>query len=76
VEERRYRKAIDAILDGIDRNSSQINEDNAELDKAFESWPRKFRAEAQRCRPKGQPLLAAIQWPAIFGGYKRELCPQ
>jgi hypothetical protein len=75
VEERLYREAIDAILDGSDPNSSQINEDNPELDKSFESWPMKFRAEAQRYRPKGQPLLAAIQWPAIFDGYKRELCP-
>jgi hypothetical protein len=75
VEERLYREAIDAILDGTDPNSSQITEDNPELDKLFESWPMKFRAEAQRYRPKVQPLLAAIQWPAIFDGYKRELCP-
>ena len=75
VEERLYREAIDAILDGTAPNSSQITEDNPELDKLFESWPMKFRAEAQRYRPKVQPLLAAIQWPAIFDGYKRELCP-
>jgi hypothetical protein len=74
VEERLYREAIDVILDGIDPNS-RITEDNPELDKLFESWPIKFRAEAQRYRPKGQSLLAAIQWPAIFGGYSRELCP-
>ena len=74
VEERLYREAIDLILDGIDPNS-RITEDNPELDKLFESWPIKFRAEAQRYRPKGQSLLAAIQWPAIFGGYSRELCP-
>jgi hypothetical protein len=74
VEERLYREAIDLILDGIDPNS-RITEDNPEQDKLFESWPIKFRAEAQRYRPKGQSLLAAIQWPAIFGGYSRELCP-
>src|SRR6202035_3917039 len=75
VEERLYQEAIDAIVDGIDPNSSRITGGNLELDKLFESWPMKFRAEAQRYRPKGQPLLAAIQWPAVFGGYKRELCP-
>lgn len=75
VEERLYREAIDAILDGIDPNPSQPTAENPELDKSLESWPIKFRAEAQRYLPKGQPLLAAIQWPAIFGGYKRELCP-
>lgn len=75
VEERLYLEAIDAILDGIDPNPSHGADDNLERDKLFESWPPKFRAEAQRYRPKGQPLSAAIQWPAIFSGFKRELCP-
>ena len=35
----------------------------------------KFRTEAERYRPKGQHLFAAIQWPAIFGGFQRELAP-
>ena len=32
-------------------------------------------ALALRARPKGQRLSAAIQWPAIFGGFQRELAP-
>jgi hypothetical protein len=75
VEERLYREAIDLILNGIDPNLSHRTEEYPELDKLFDSWPIKFRAEAQRYRPKGQPLLAAIHWPVIFGGYSRELCP-
>ena len=75
VEERLYREAIDAILDGIDPNSSQITEDNPEVDKLFESWPMKFRVEAQRYRPKGQASLGRHPVARIFGGYKRELCP-
>jgi hypothetical protein len=75
VEERLYHEAIDAILDGIDPNPSRTTENDPDLGKLFESWLMKFRAEAQRYRPKGQPLLAAIQWPPIFGGYQRELCP-
>jgi len=58
VEERLYREAIDAILDGTDPNSSQITEDNPELDKLFESWPMKFRAEAQRHFWRNNHLLS------------------
>ena len=75
VEEGLYREAIGLILDGIDPNLSKRTDENPDLDKLFESWPTKFRAEAQRYRPEGLPLLAAIQWPAIFGGYERKLCP-
>jgi len=75
VEEGLYREAINAILDGVDPNPTQATAENPEIDKSLESLPIKFRSEAQRYRPKSQPLLTAIQWPAIFDGYKRELCP-
>ena len=75
VEEGFYREAVDLILESIDPTSSRKPEKGTEPDKLFESWPYKFRAEAKRYRPKGQPLLAAIQWPAIAGGFQRELCP-
>ena len=35
----------------------------------------KFRTEAERYRPKGKRLSAAMRWPAIFGGFQRELAP-
>jgi hypothetical protein len=34
-----------------------------------------LRFEAKRYWPKGQRLLTAIQWAAIFGGFQRELAP-
>ena len=34
-----------------------------------------LRFEAKRYWPKGQRLLTAIQWPAIFDGFQRELAP-
>ena len=35
----------------------------------------KFRNEAQRYWPKGQRLLAAIQWPPTFGELQRQIAP-
>ena len=32
-------------------------------------------AQALLYRPKGQRLLAALQWPAIVGGFHRDLVP-
>jgi hypothetical protein len=32
-------------------------------------------AQALLYRPKGQRLLAALQWPAIVGGFQRDLVP-
>jgi hypothetical protein len=75
VGEDLYREAIDIILRGIDSTSSSAAEDDNDGALIFEAWPTKFRMEAQRSRPKGQRLLAAVWWPAIFGGFQRELCP-
>ena len=41
----------------------------------FENWPMKFRNEARRYRPRGQRLLAALRWPAVYGASKRETAP-
>jgi hypothetical protein len=75
VGEELYREAIDLMLNGIDPTPSPAPEDDRDAALISEAWPIKFRIEAQRSRPKGQRLLAAIQWPAIFGGFQRELCP-
>ena len=41
----------------------------------FENWPMKFRNEARRYWPRGQRLLAALRWPAVYGESKREIAP-
>lgn len=41
----------------------------------FENWPMKFRNEARRYWPRGQRLLAALRWPAVYGASKRETAP-
>jgi hypothetical protein len=68
-----YREATDLILAGIDPAITAIDEKDRSEASTFEAWPMKFRNEAQRYQPRGQRLLSAIQWPAIFGGAERRL---
>ena len=75
VGEELYREAIVLMLNGIDQTPSPAADDDRDEASRFEAWPVKFGEKAQRYRPKGQRLLAAIHWPAISGGFQRELCP-
>jgi hypothetical protein len=77
VGEKFYRDAIDLILDGIDQTLAPSVEVESDRGSTLisESWPVHFRNEAQRYLPKGQRLLAATQWPAVVGGFRRELSP-
>jgi hypothetical protein len=77
VGEEFYRDAIDLMLDGIDQTLAPSVEVESDRGSALisESWPVHFRNEARRYQPKGQRLLAAIQWPAVIGGFRRELSP-
>jgi hypothetical protein len=72
VGESLYREATGLILDGIDET---VALPEADVVTGFETWPMKFRLEAERYRPKGRRLLAATQWPAVAGGFERELSP-
>jgi hypothetical protein len=75
VGEELYRDAIGFILEGIDRMPAKKPPTDRDVASLFEIWPMKFRNEANRYRPEGQPLLAATQWPAVVDGFQRELCP-
>ena len=79
VGEQYYLDAIRLILNGIDPGPNIGTEITTENDRdataLFAIWPFKFRTEAERYRPKGQRLLAALQWPAIVGGFQRDLVP-
>ena len=75
VGEEHYRAAIDLMLQCIDPALATAAEKDRKEASTFEAWPMKLRTEAERYRPKGQRLSAAIQWPAIFGGFQRELAP-
>lgn len=75
VGEEFYREAISLMLTGIDPALEAAAEKDLKDASMFDTWPMNFRDEAQRYWPKGQRLLAAMQWPAIFGGFQRELAP-
>jgi hypothetical protein len=75
TEERLYREAIDLVLDGIDRTRASQSEKDRGTAEVLKDWPFKFRNEVLQYLPKGQSLLAAAQWPAIRGGFRRELAP-
>jgi hypothetical protein len=70
-----YREAIDLIVAGIDPALVGVAEKDRSEDPMFQAWPLKVRNEAQRYVPRGQRLLAAIQWPAIVGGFQQQLTP-
>jgi hypothetical protein len=77
VREELYRDAIDLILDGIEQSLAPSVEVESDRGSTLisKSWPVHFRNEAERYQPKGQRLLAATQWPAVIGGFRRELSP-
>jgi hypothetical protein len=75
VEDECYREAIDLILAGIDPALTGAAEKSRSEASMFDGWPMKIRNEAQRYWPRGQQFLAAVQWPAVFGGSRAELAP-
>jgi hypothetical protein len=75
VGEEYYLEAIDIMLRAIDPTKEDKAGEDGDISSMLGAWPTTFRAEAERYRPKGQRLLAAIQWPAVAGGFQRELAP-
>jgi hypothetical protein len=75
VEVDYYLEAMRVILDGIDRKSSAASGTIPGSALMTESWPWKFHADVQRYCPPGQPILAAVQWPAVNAAFQRELAP-
>jgi len=64
VEDEFYHEAIDLMLAGIDPSRPPVAGKDRNETSMFEAWPMKFRNEAQRYWPRGQRMLAAIQWAA------------
>jgi hypothetical protein len=71
IEDQYYHEAIDLMLAGIDPARTAVAGKDSNVTSMFETWPMKFRNEAQRYWPRGQGMLAAIQWPAN----QRQLAP-
>ena len=75
AEDELYREAIDLMLAGIDPALTGVAEKDRIQAQVFRDWPMKVRNEAQRYCPKGQRLLAAVEWRAIFGSFPEQLAP-
>jgi hypothetical protein len=75
VGEEFYKEAVDFVLRRIDQAETPAIEESGALDSALESWPRHFRSQALRYRPARQRLLGMTLWPALLGGFRRELAP-
>jgi hypothetical protein len=70
-----YREAIDLMLTGIDPALTGVAEKDLNEASMLEAWPMKVRNEARRYWPSGRRFLAAIHWPAVFGGSQGQLAP-
>ena len=70
-----YHEAIDLILAGVDPAPNTFTENDRNEASMFENWPMKFQNEARRYWPRGQRLLAALRWPAVYGAAKSETAP-
>ena len=75
VEAGYYRQAVELILNGIDQVYPAASPKDHDEALISEACPMNIRADVIRYRPKGQPLLTAVQWPAVVAGFQRELCP-
>ena len=75
AEDELYREAIELMLAGIDPALTGVAEQDRIQAQVFRDWPMKVRNEAQRYCPKGQRLLAAVEWRAIFGSSQEQLAP-
>jgi len=75
AEDELYREAIDLMLAGIDPALTGVAEKDRIQAQVFGAWPMKVRNEAQRYCPKGQRLLEAVEWRAIFGSSREQLAP-
>jgi hypothetical protein len=75
VGEEFYKEAVDFMLRRIDQAEPSPIEGSGVLNRELESWPLHFRSQALRYWPAKQRLLGTARWPAIVGGFRRELAP-
>lgn len=69
-----YRAAAREILRGIERRTTLAPAENPPSVPGIETWPIAFRNAVPELLPKGR-LVGAVRWPAVHGGFGRELAP-
>lgn len=76
VEEEMYREAAHLILDAVEGSTPLTNDESFRSAVQYVSdWPLNFRHGVLKFMPKGRRLLFATHWPALIGGFRRELAP-
>jgi len=80
VMQRYYDEAVQLVLDGMDGIEASPTVDHAEWEPLLEPLPLKFHNGFLRFTPRGERLLALVEWPAVFGTRRRwfqhELAPE
>jgi hypothetical protein len=75
VSDKHYREAVRLILRGVEGESATAACGEARSVPSLEAWPIQFRNAVLESLPEGRLPLAAVQWPAVYGGFRRELAP-
>ena len=76
VDEEMYREAAHLIIDAVEGSTPLTNDELFRSAVQYVSdWPLKFRHGVLKFMPKGRQLLFATHWPALLGGFRRELAP-
>jgi hypothetical protein len=71
-----YHQAVGLILQAVDDGSERPTARRVDLPSvASETWSAYFREKIPENIANGQHLLATIEWPAVRGGFGRELAP-
>lgn len=69
-----FVRAVELILQGMEAPYAAplVAEDGTDL---LRGWPLKFVNAALNYLPAGSPVLAAVHWPTLQDGFRRELAP-
>jgi hypothetical protein len=75
VTDKLYREAAHHILRGIEGGTAAAPSEEPAAVAVIETWPIMFRSAVQSTLPEGSDPVAAVQWEAVYGGFRRELSP-
>lgn len=70
-----FREAAQFILRGIEGGPMVTAFSMPKADSLPDTWPLKLRNAVPNVLPADRQLLAAVQWQAVYGGFRRELAP-
>jgi hypothetical protein len=75
VNDKLYREGVHHILRGVKGGTAAAPFNETGVVDVIETWPIMFRNAVQSTLPEGSHPVAAAQWEAVYGGFRRELSP-